>query len=114
MAVRETCDGNAWIDPAVANVVLRQVRAASPVSTGRRTVQIEAMTPEFEQIFATSFLTERELEVLELIVAGCSKAEIAEHVYISGGTVKTHVRSILSKLGVDDRTKAAVRACDQG
>jgi DNA-binding NarL/FixJ family response regulator len=59
-------------------------------------------------------LTERELEILELIVSGCSNAEIAERSYITVGTVKTHVRSILNKLGVDDRTKAAVRALRSG
>lgn len=115
VAVRETCDGNAWIDPAVANVVLRQVRqTASPVSAGSRTVRIEAVAPEFEQILETYPLTERELEILELIVAGHSNAEIAEQSYITVGTVKTHVRSILNKLGVDDRTKAAVRALRSG
>jgi DNA-binding NarL/FixJ family response regulator len=115
-AVRETCEGNAWIDPAVANVVLRQVRQSSSVlaSNGSRTVTIEAVEPEFEQILESYPLTERELEILELIVAGCSNAEIAERSYITVGTVKTHVRSILNKLGVDDRTKAAVRALRSG
>jgi DNA-binding NarL/FixJ family response regulator len=116
VAVRETCDGNSWIDPAVASVVLRQVRKtpAGAVATGGRTVTIEAIEPEFEQILESYPLTERELEILELIVAGCSNAEIAEQSYITVGTVKTHVRSILNKLGVDDRTKAAVRALRSG
>ncbi|MEB3290911.1 MAG: response regulator transcription factor [Leptolyngbya sp.] len=114
VAVRETCDGHAWIDPAVANVVLRQVRQSNPMATGSRTVEIEAVAPEFEQLLATCPLTERELEILELIVAGFSNAEIAERAYITVGTVKTHVRSILTKLGVDDRTKAAVRALRSG
>ncbi len=115
-AVRETCDGNSWIDPAVASVVLRQVRQDSlgVVSQSSRTVTIEAVEPEFEQILESYPLTERELEILELIVAGCSNAEIAERSYITVGTVKTHVRSILNKLGVDDRTKAAVRALRSG
>lgn len=115
VAVRETCDGNAWIDPAVANIVLRQVREApGTLAQSSRTVRIEAVAPEFEQIIETYPLTERELEILELIVAGCSNAEIAERSYITVGTVKTHVRSILNKLGVDDRTKAAVRALRAG
>jgi len=54
------------------------------------------------------------LEVLELIVAGRSNAEIAEKLYITVGTVKTHVRSILNKLCADDRTQAAVRALRSG
>jgi DNA-binding NarL/FixJ family response regulator len=116
VAVRETCDGNSWIDPAVASVVLRQVRETpvGALSGHNRTVSIEAVEPEFEQILESYPLTERELEILELIVAGCSNAEIAERSYITVGTVKTHVRSILNKLGVDDRTKAAVRALRSG
>lgn len=115
VAIRETCAGNSWIDPAIASVVLRQVREASLVAAGsNRTVAIEAVEPEFEQILESYPLTERELEILELIVAGCSNAEIAERSYITVGTVKTHVRSILNKLGVDDRTKAAVRALRSG
>jgi DNA-binding NarL/FixJ family response regulator len=59
-------------------------------------------------------LTERELEVLQLIVEGASNAEIAEKLYITVGTVKTHVRNILNKLCADDRTQAAVRALRSG
>jgi DNA-binding NarL/FixJ family response regulator len=116
VAVRETNEGNSWIDPAVASVVLRQVRKtpAGAMAVGNRTVSIEAIEPEFEQILESYPLTERELEILELIVGGCSNAEIAERSYITVGTVKTHVRSILNKLGVDDRTKAAVRALRSG
>ncbi|NMF84205.1 response regulator transcription factor [Nodosilinea sp. P-1105] len=116
VAVRETCEGNSWIDPAVASVVLRQVRKtpAQAIAGGDRTVSIEAVEPEFEQILESYPLTDRELEILELIVAGCSNAEIAERSYITVGTVKTHVRSILNKMGVDDRTKAAVRALRSG
>ncbi|TVP68476.1 MAG: DNA-binding response regulator [Leptolyngbya sp. LCM1.Bin17] len=116
VAVKETCEGNSWIDPAVASVVLRQVRKtpAPAFAGGDRTVSIEAVEPEFEQILESYPLTDRELEILELIVAGCSNAEIAERSYITVGTVKTHVRSILNKMGVDDRTKAAVRALRSG
>jgi DNA-binding NarL/FixJ family response regulator len=115
VAVRETYEGNSWIDPAVASVVLRQVRKIpAGAAVGSRTVSIEAIEPEFEQILESYPLTERELEILELIVSGCSNAEIAERSYITVGTVKTHVRSILNKLGVDDRTKAAVRALRSG
>ena len=115
VAVRETYEGNSWIDPAVASVVLRQVRKIpAGAAVGSRTVSIEAIEPEFEQILESYPLTERELEILELIVSGCSNAEIAERSYITVGTVKNHVRSILNKLGVDDRTKAAVRALRSG
>ncbi len=55
-------------------------------------------------------LTEREIEVLTLIAEGCSNPEIAEKLVLSVGTVKTHVKHIYGKLGVDDRVKAAGKA----
>lgn len=99
-AIQATHDGFAWIDPAIARIVL----AHSPV-------------PEPSSPTRSSFsygLTERELEVLQLIVDGCSNASIAENLYITVGTVKTHVRNILNKLCANDRTQAAVRAIRSG
>jgi DNA-binding NarL/FixJ family response regulator len=116
-AIRETSQGNAWIDPAIARIVLAQVRShdqqASLVSSAK-TVEINAVEPDFEQIIDAYPLTVRELEILETIVQGCSNAEIAERLYITVGTVKTHVRNILNKLGANDRTQAAVRALRAG
>lgn len=116
-ALRATFGGNSWIDPAIASIVLRQVRQASPeggVGEEAKKVSIGAVEPEYEQILESYPLTERELEVLELIVAGCSNAAIAEKLYITVGTVKTHVRNILNKLCADDRTQAAVLALRSG
>ena len=115
-ALRATYGGNSWIDPAIASIVLRQVRHApsSSVSEEAKKVSIGAVEPEYEQILESYPLTERELEVLELIVAGCSNAAIAEKLYITVGTVKTHVRNILNKLCADDRTQAAVLALRSG
>jgi DNA-binding NarL/FixJ family response regulator len=115
IAVRETNEGNSWIDPAIASVVLRQVRQPSLVSGATISkVSIDAVEPEYAQIIETYPLTERELEILELIVAGGSNADIADKLYITVGTVKTHVRNILNKLGANDRTQAAVRALRSG
>jgi len=119
LAVQETAQGNSWIDPAIAGIVLEQMK--HPVAAGGRssfstgetdaeTTGERVMTPELE----VHPLTERELEVLEMIVAGHSNALIAEKLYITIGTVKTHVRSILNKLSVDDRTQAAVQALRSG
>lgn len=69
---------------------------------------------DYEQVLEADPLTDREMEVLELIVDGCSNAAIAEELYITVGTVKTHVRNILSKLCAADRTQAAVRALRTG
>jgi DNA-binding NarL/FixJ family response regulator len=117
-AIQATHVGNAWIDPAIANVVLRQFQEQSASALEKEpeghTVQIAAVDPEYEQVLKTYPLTERELEILELIVAGCSNAEIAERLYITIGTVKTHVRNVLNKLCANDRTQAAVRALRAG
>ena len=116
-ALETTHEGQSWIDPAIAEVVLRQVRKGQ-LSFGdaaqKKTVSIDALAPEEEQVLKAYPLTERELEVLELIVGGYSNAAIAKKLYLSLGTVKTHVRNILSKLCAADRTEAAVRALRSG
>jgi two-component system, NarL family, response regulator LiaR len=109
-ALNLTAEGSAWVDPAIARIVLNQVRKPDSVAT----VEIEASQPEYKQILEATPLTERELEVLAEIVNGFSNAEIAERLYITVGTVKTHVRNILNKLCADDRTQAAVRALRSG
>ncbi|MBW4695653.1 MAG: response regulator transcription factor [Lyngbya sp. HA4199-MV5] len=115
-ALRVTNSGNSWIDPAIARVVLHQARQGAPDgdTPESKTVAIHAAEPEYNQIIEAYPLTERELEVLQLIVDGCSNAAIAEKLYITVGTVKTHVRNILNKLCADDRTQAAVRALRSG
>ncbi len=115
-AVRMTHSGNAWIDPAIASIVLRQMRRtmveSAPVQ--KQTIEIRSVEPEYEQVLASDPVTEREREVLELMVAGCTNVVIAERLSITVGTVKTHVRNILAKLCADDRTEAAVRALRSG
>ena len=59
-------------------------------------------------------LTARELEVLQLVVAGCSNKEIGSKLHISEATVKTHINNLLSKLRVSDRTQAATTALQRG
>ena len=117
-AIQLTSEGDAWIDPAIARIVLQQARQgeaiASSEATESATTSIRALEPQSQQILEADPLTQREMEVLELIVGGCSNADIAEKLYITIGTVKTHVRSILNKLCVDDRTQAAVRALRSG
>jgi DNA-binding NarL/FixJ family response regulator len=67
----------------------------------RGTVQIESLTP-------------REVEVLRLLSQGQTNPQIAQNLLVSRGTVKIHVQHIISKLGVSDRTQAAVRAIEAG
>jgi DNA-binding NarL/FixJ family response regulator len=63
---------------------------------------------------AVAALTERELEVLRLVAAGCSNREIARALVVAEKTVKTHVSNVLMKLGVQDRTQAALYAVRHG
>jgi DNA-binding NarL/FixJ family response regulator len=115
-AIYSTHEGNHWLDPAIANIVLQQVRQNVPVgaAAGTKTVIIQGVDREYHQLLENAPLTAREREILDLIVAGCSNAEIAKRLYITIGTVKTHVRNILNKLSVDDRTQAAVLALRSG
>ncbi len=59
-------------------------------------------------------LTQRELEVLQLIVRGCSNKEIAQKLFVAEVTIKLHVTHVLEKLGVTDRTQAAIVAMQRG
>jgi two-component system, NarL family, response regulator LiaR len=118
-AIQLTNEGNSWIDPNIARIVLKQTRRTKPspgisIEERKDKLTIEPLAEEYQQVLDTYPLTDRELEVLELIVSGCSNAQIAERLYITVGTVKTHVRNILGKLCADDRTQAAVRALRSG
>jgi DNA-binding NarL/FixJ family response regulator len=117
-AVRVTYNGYAWIDPAIARIVLQQAqqnkfqRRNSTLNSAEMDNSVNEAEDQ-EQIESYD-LTERELEVLQLIVEGCSNLIIAEKLFITIGTVKTHVRNILNKLSAADRTQAAVRALRSG
>jgi DNA-binding NarL/FixJ family response regulator len=114
-AIRTTHSGHAWIDPAIASIVLRQMRQTMvQPSAQKHTIEIRSVEPEYEQVLASDPVTDREREVLELMVAGCTNVVIAERLFITVGTVKTHVRNILAKLCASDRTEAAVRALRSG
>jgi NarL family two-component system response regulator LiaR len=107
-AIELTHQGQVWIDPTIARIVLQQAQKATPVTVAA------GSEADYAQVLEIAPLTDRELEVLELIVAGCSNAAIAETLYITVGTVKTHVCNILNKLSASDRTQAAVRALRTG
>lgn len=79
-----------------------------------QTVVIRAITPQQQRQIADNPLSQRELCVLKMIVDGNSNLAIAQKLCIKMGTVKTHVRNILSKLNVSDRAQAAVVALRSG
>jgi len=73
-----------------------------------------AIAMRLAERMASSDLTSREMEVLELIVRGQSNKEIGASLTISEATVKSHINNILSKLGVTDRTQAVTTALQRG
>lgn len=116
-AVRSIHAGDVWLDSAIAHKVLGHYSAAK-VTSGRSSeqpMQKEASTePTSDLPQLPEPLSNRELEVLKLLVDGCSNQQIANRLVISLATAKTHVRNILNKLAVDDRTQAAVQAMRRG
>lgn len=117
-AIRSVNSGDAWLDASIAGRVLRHYSAAGakevedvPSSPAKAAATLEVQ--QMDRPFAEP-LSARELEVLALIVDGLSNQEIADKLIISLATAKTHVRNILNKLAVDDRTQAAVHAMRRG
>lgn len=107
-AIKAVSEGIAWLDPAIAKIVLSNIQKTAPISasaTGE--INYKAGKNSYG-------LTEREMEVLALIVEGLSNPQIADKLVITRATAKAHVHSILQKLCVDDRTKAAVTAMKEG
>ncbi|MFJ7200593.1 MULTISPECIES: response regulator [unclassified Streptomyces] len=100
-AVRVVAEGEALLAP---NITKRLIAEFARVSAAPR-ARLKARTGE---------LTERETEVLALIAQGLSNTEIAERLVVAEQTVKSHVGRILSKLGLRDRTQAAVHAYETG
>jgi DNA-binding NarL/FixJ family response regulator len=93
-AIRAAAEGDSVFSPSIASALMRQLRLLG-----------DGHLPQ---------LTARELEVLELVARGWDNARIAEAMYLSVGTVKHHISSILTKLDVENRIQAAVRAVQHG
>ena len=93
VAVRSAHAGRSTLAPEAADALVRSVSAPSP---------------------ATDSLTVREQQVLKLMADGLSNADIAERLVIGVATVKTHVSSVMSKLGVSSRTEATATAIRRG
>jgi DNA-binding NarL/FixJ family response regulator len=98
-AIRVVAKGGSMIRPAVTERVLRG---------------LEHVRRDFEALSPPDPLTKREIEVLRLIAGGYSNREIAGALGTAEGTIKNHASSILSKLGVRDRTRAVLKALELG
>jgi DNA-binding NarL/FixJ family response regulator len=99
--IRVVHSGDALLAPSVTKRLIDEF-AHRPLPEG--TTQVEALEE----------LTQREREVLSLVAKGMSNAEIAQALFISEGTVKTHIKRIFYKLGLRDRTQAVIFAYDVG
>ncbi len=118
-AIRCVKSGDVWLDSAIAGKVLAQYSTQQAARTETTAPMAPATTPSGPPASQPRQpllepLSPRELEVLQLVVDGMSNQEIADKLIISLATAKTHVRNILNKLAVDDRTQAAVHAMRKG
>jgi DNA-binding NarL/FixJ family response regulator len=100
-AIRVVAAGDALLAPSVTRRLLERFAATLP-------------TTDLGPPPTLQSLSERELEILKLLAGGLSNAELAERLVLSEATVKTHVSSILHKLGVRDRVQAVILAYDAG
>lgn len=100
-AIRKVAAGGALIEPSVARKVLAEFSRLTPVRPA-----VSERLPEP--------LSEREVEVLRLLAQGVNNRQIAAQLFLAEGTVKNYISSILDKLGVEDRTQAALRAHELG
>lgn len=104
MVIKSVNDGAIWLDPQIVPLIRDKSSCFIP--------QKQSSRAAFRAQHAN--LTEREYEVLKLVVDGQSNAEIANTLTISEHTAKAHVCNIIQKLVVDDRTQAAVKAIKDG
>jgi len=100
-AIRAVARGAAFLQPAITGKVIAEFARLSPFLAPQAHALVEP-------------LSERELEILRRLSQGASNKEIADDLVITVGTVKNHVTSILAKLGVRDRTQAALKAKELG
>lgn len=98
-AIRGVAAGGTAVQPGITARILEGL--------GRLGTEIPSLDPHDP-------LTEREVEVLRLVAGGYSNREIASGLHLAEGTVKNHLSSILSKLGVRDRTRAVLKGVDLG
>jgi DNA-binding NarL/FixJ family response regulator len=111
--IRMVAEGAAWLDPGIANRVLSAYASHDSQSQAAAAAAAAPKAP-VKQHKTSITLSPRETEVLRLVADGLSNQKIAEKLGLGLETVKTHMRHIMEKLAVSDRTEAAVKAMKQG
>jgi DNA-binding NarL/FixJ family response regulator len=115
-AVRAVLDGETPLDQGLAMKLLRSIGEEAVVQENVRpqTQSTTSVEPAASAASMLNPLTPRETEVLSHIASGKTNRQIAQQLHLSLSTVKRHLERILSKLGVSDRTQAAVKAVELG
>jgi DNA-binding NarL/FixJ family response regulator len=113
-AIRAVAQGQVLLHPDVASAVLDSRASPTSVSSAPGELDVVATAAAATGAGMISQLTEREREILALLARGASNREISQSLYIASGTVKNHLSNILGKLGVRDRTQAALKARELG
>ena len=115
MTVRTAARGHVLLQPDIASKVFSTLGSARPPASASNFAAVSTSTPTYiDPSTSVEHLTGREREILTLVARGASNRQIAENLYLTEGTVKNHVSNILSKLGVRDRTQAAIKAKELG
>lgn len=110
-AIKAIAGGDVWLDPEIASIVFASMRYNKTLPTLKTEKRNKI---EKTSIGPTNELSDRELEVLQLLVQGLRNSEIAEELCVTVDTVKSHMCKIMDKLSVSDRTQAALTALRQG
>jgi len=117
-AVQAVYKGIYQLDPQVASKVIASLSRQQTFDSARQSLSVSSAASTVSDGATLSppqaDLTAREVEVLRLIAKGATNREIAEQLVISEGTVKNHISNILSRLGLRDRTQAAIYARENG
>ncbi len=115
-AVRAVLDGKTPLDQGLAMKLLRSIgeEAAAQENVRPQTRPATSVGPASASLMVANPLTPRETEVLGHLASGETNRQIAQQLHLSLSTVKRHLEHIISKLGVSDRTQAAVRAIELG
>ena len=108
-AIRTVMNGEPLLDQALAVQLLRRLSPQMEAAGSDESQRNEELRSKVLEA-----LTDRELQILDLLSSGMSNQQIAQQLFLSLSTVKTHVHRIISKLEVSDRTQAAVRAIKLG
>lgn len=102
-AINSVIDGAVWLDPGIAKQIVQLMSNRPAKPQGESNPDLNPFQ-----------LSERERQILGLLVEGCTNQQMAEKLFLSAETIKTHMRHVMEKLRVSDRTQAAVKAVREG